>query len=329
MIYWGPRMLLFAVPRLSVGDALEVRTSMKGFLIAYLEDVATAAGDERYVPPMRGHFYDVVTFDDARPVRLRHDTVRTPRDKPIRYEVYNGEVRSALDLDGDHLVYRFWKEKLPASRPEPRSVAASDVQTKVVLATVPDWPAKSRWFATGAAAVAAEIPAFVREAPAAGGLAPALGGAKVKELIVAEQSPGLLSFRAKLEEGRLTAGPDGRVRIALPRVPGAVTGDGLQLFRQRRSRALRVPAPAREIVVSFTVPAGWEVEHLPQDAGVAAKAGTLRRTVVRDGRKVTLTTALELRERTVAPGDYAELRALFAALEALPGRTIVLRKGGS
>jgi transglutaminase-like putative cysteine protease len=152
-IYWGARMKLVPLPRLRIGDALEVRTYMKGFLIAYLDEMNEAGGegggadDERYVPPMRGHFYDVVFFQDSVPVKLRHYEVTTPRDKPVQFETYGGEVKSYVSFDDARLTYRFWKENLPAFHAETRAVAASDVQPKVVLATVPSWPEKSRWFA--------------------------------------------------------------------------------------------------------------------------------------------------------------------------------------
>jgi hypothetical protein len=152
-IYWGARMKLVPIPRLDVGDALEVRTYMKGFLIAYLDEMGAAgeagagADDERYVPPMRGHFYDVVFFQDAVPVKLRHYELTTPRDKPVQFETYGGEVKTYVSFDDAHLTYRFWKEDLPAFHAEARGVAASDVEPKVVLATVPSWPEKSRWFA--------------------------------------------------------------------------------------------------------------------------------------------------------------------------------------
>jgi hypothetical protein len=168
MIFWGARMKLIPLPRLNVGDAVEIRTYMKGFLIAYLDDLERAAGtaggeygdstgavpgedagdDERYIPPMRGHFYDVVYFQKRHPVRQRHYTVMTPNDKPVQFEVYNGEVASYVSYDEEHLTYRFWREDQPAYHEEPRAVDPPDVQTKVVLATVPDWPEKSRWFCT-------------------------------------------------------------------------------------------------------------------------------------------------------------------------------------
>ncbi len=194
-IYWGAQMKLVPLPRLQPGDAVEVSTYMKGFLIAYLQDdnpwgpvseptgagetpaepppapveqpapaeqpappaeqpaapveVAQAPEDDesRFIPPMRGHFYDVVYFQDHHPVKLRHYTVRTPLDKPLQYEVYNGEVKSYVSFDSEHHQYSFWKQDLPAWHEEHHySAGYPDLQTKVVMATVPDWQAKSRWF---------------------------------------------------------------------------------------------------------------------------------------------------------------------------------------
>ena len=153
-IYWGAQMKLVPIPRLGVGDAVEIKTYMKGFLIAYLDEMQAsaqgAAGGEddesRFIPPMRGHFYDVVYFQAHHPVKVRHYRVVTPRDKPVQFEVFNGEVMSSVTYDADQLSYSFWKEDLSAFHAEKRAVDYPDVQPKVVLATVPDWESKSRWF---------------------------------------------------------------------------------------------------------------------------------------------------------------------------------------
>jgi hypothetical protein len=95
---------------------------------------------------MRGHFYDVVYFHRDHPVLSRHYNVTTPRDKPVQFEVYNGEVASYVSYDADKLSYSFWREDQPALLQEPHAADFPDFMTKVVLATVPDWPEKSRWF---------------------------------------------------------------------------------------------------------------------------------------------------------------------------------------
>jgi transglutaminase-like putative cysteine protease len=199
-IYWGAQMKLLPLPRLEPGDAVEVASYMKGFLIAYLDDqdspwgpvgggqepaptpepepepspappalppAAAAAVEQaqaqasepvvaappeddesRYIPPMRGHFYDVVYFHDHHPVKQRHYTVRTPLDKPLQYEVHNGEVQAYVTFDEQHHIHSFWRTDVPAYHEEGRySEEYPDTEPKVVMATVPDWGAKSRWFA--------------------------------------------------------------------------------------------------------------------------------------------------------------------------------------
>ena len=69
-----------------------------------------------------------------------------PSDMPVQYEVYNGELKSSLWFDGDRQVYTWTAEDIPAIKREPNMVATSDCVTKVILATVPSWEAKSRWF---------------------------------------------------------------------------------------------------------------------------------------------------------------------------------------
>ncbi len=144
MIYWGGRMKLLTLPRLAVGDAVELRTYKKGFQIAYLAQVDV--DEERYIPPMRGHFYDVLLFADHHPLRVRHYELVLPRDKPVHFSVYNGEVYAAMSYTDSSLVYAWWAKDQEAAHHEPRQPDWSDFVPKVVLATVPDWPEKSRWF---------------------------------------------------------------------------------------------------------------------------------------------------------------------------------------
>ncbi len=150
MIIWGPRMKLVPLGRLRPGDAVEYVIRKKGFSIAYLggrrKNKGGTGEDERYIPPMRGHFYDSVLFQERTPILVKYYKVILPRDKPLRYKVYNGDVSSACDYTKDSLVYAFWKRNVPAFRPEPRAVAASDQCPKVVMATTSSWEEKSRWF---------------------------------------------------------------------------------------------------------------------------------------------------------------------------------------
>jgi hypothetical protein len=149
MIYWGARMKVLAVPPLEVGDALEVENTLTGFAIAYL---ASDGEEERYVPPMRGTYYDVILFGSnileqpTPPIKLKSYTIVMPATMPAQFETYNGEVMSATLFEDGKLVYRFWKENVPAYEEEPRSPGPADFVPKVVFTNVKSWAEKSRWF---------------------------------------------------------------------------------------------------------------------------------------------------------------------------------------
>jgi len=149
-IYWGGLQHLLSIPRLAVGDCLEIRTSKIGFNIAYLgadgNPLHSMAGSENLQPPMEGHWYEVMLFQANHPITKKRYAVHMPKDKPVQYEVYNGELKTSLWFDGDFHVYTFSDEDIPAVAREPRMEALDDCVTKVVMATVPDWETKSRWF---------------------------------------------------------------------------------------------------------------------------------------------------------------------------------------
>ena len=148
MIYWGRRMKLLPLPRLNPDDSIEMITYKKGFEIAYLRDEnSDVIDDSKYIPPMAGHFYDVILFENRYPIKEKKYTLHVLKEKPVQFEVYNGEVKNSLTFEGENkFLYTFWKENVPAWKEERRSVDATDFATKVVLATVKDWQEKSRWF---------------------------------------------------------------------------------------------------------------------------------------------------------------------------------------
>jgi len=132
------------VPRPRVGDAVEMVIYRTGFQIAYLDEPQDT---ERFVPPMRGHFYDIVIFGESSwPVLEQRYRVSLPRDKPLQFEVYNGPIHVATTFDDDFIHHEFWIRGLEPYSREPGAPYASDALPKVVMATVPDWEAKSRWF---------------------------------------------------------------------------------------------------------------------------------------------------------------------------------------
>jgi len=156
MIYWGAREKMVPVGRLEVGDGLETIVFRKGFTYALLQDpgsegvLASAANqvesdDERYVPPMRGHFYDIVPFWTSVPILVKTYTVSLPVDKPLQFEVYNGELTSWSHFQGDRTLYHWEKKDINPIKTEPNMVSLSDVAPKLLLSTS-DWKSKSLWF---------------------------------------------------------------------------------------------------------------------------------------------------------------------------------------
>jgi transglutaminase-like putative cysteine protease len=141
-IYWGAREKMLEVGRLDPGDALEVTMYRKGFTYALL----ATDDDDRYIPPMRGHFYDIVEFFGDNPIKQKVYTVSVPRDKPLQYTFYNGEVAASCQISGDRLEYSFSKKEILPLKNEPRMVAKVDVAPKLLLSTTSDWFAKSTWF---------------------------------------------------------------------------------------------------------------------------------------------------------------------------------------
>jgi hypothetical protein len=140
-IYWGAREKMLEIGRLEPGDAIQIRSFRKGFTYALLAD-----DDDRYIPPMRGHFYDIVPFWSSDPVLEKVYSVSLPANKLLQYEFYNGEVRVAATLNGDRKVYTFTKSNIIPLKSETSMVAWSDVAPKLLLSTSPDWQAKSLWF---------------------------------------------------------------------------------------------------------------------------------------------------------------------------------------
>ena len=142
-IYWGAREKMIEVGRLEPDDAIEIFLFRKGFTYALLMG---GPDDDQYIPPMRGHYYDIIEFWSSEPVLEKVYRVSLPKTKQLQYEVYNGEVRTSVKPVGDNMVYTFTKSDFTEPKSEPNMVAKSDEFPKLLLSTSPDWEAKSTWF---------------------------------------------------------------------------------------------------------------------------------------------------------------------------------------
>ncbi len=173
MIYWGARNKTIQFGRLEPGDAVEIITMRKGFTYALLLDENE---DERFIPPMRGHFYDIVPFWVSNHTLEKTYCVEMPSGKPLQFRFYNGgaeskvifgenkrkeaevlinphkkvsenkEIGTDMKPDSGKTLYCWTKKDMAPFKGESDMVAASDVAPKLLLSTSPDWKAKSLWF---------------------------------------------------------------------------------------------------------------------------------------------------------------------------------------
>jgi hypothetical protein len=181
-IYWKDRIKTLQLPRLEIGDGIEVAVFRKGFTYALLDEYAGSPGadaeapdfaggavqtrqggsaaaseeadtdardqpdDDRYIPPMPGEYFDIVYFTDSAPIVEKRYVLSLPAGKLLHSEVYNGPLYSATSYTEERTEYSWWGLDLPPRKREPRQPDQSDYVTKVVMATVESWEAKSRWF---------------------------------------------------------------------------------------------------------------------------------------------------------------------------------------
>jgi hypothetical protein len=157
-IYWNAAIKTLQMPRLHVGDGIEMRVFRKGYTYALLveEGTGSPAGgapaanhvpdDDKYIPPMPGEYFDIVLFRSSVPIVERRYELSLPSDKRLHSQIYNGPLYSSTTYDADTTRYAWWTYDVPPRPSEPRGAGSSDVVPKVVVATVESWEAKSRWF---------------------------------------------------------------------------------------------------------------------------------------------------------------------------------------
>lgn len=142
-IYWGARQIMIEPGRLQPGDTIDYKIMKKGFTYALL---TTPNDDDRFVPPMKGQFYDIVPFWCSEPVFKKVYRVSLPQEKELKFQFYQGECLSSVDSKDSCTIYSFTAEKLLPFEKEPNMLDLYDVAPKLMMSTAPDWHSKSRWF---------------------------------------------------------------------------------------------------------------------------------------------------------------------------------------
>ena len=143
-IYWGARQIMMEPGMLEPGDVIDYTIHKKGFTYALL--AAGESDEERFVPPMRGEFYDIVPFWAESPTVRKVYRVSVPSDKDVQYEFFQGECSSSVKFDGDRTVYTFAVNDAMPPKRETNMVDFYDVAPKLMMSSTPDWKEKSLWF---------------------------------------------------------------------------------------------------------------------------------------------------------------------------------------
>ena len=76
-IYWGARQIMLELGELRPGDIVDYEIEKKGFTYALLGNLP-AEDDSRFIPPMRGQFYDIVPFWANQPTVRKVYQVKSP-----------------------------------------------------------------------------------------------------------------------------------------------------------------------------------------------------------------------------------------------------------
>ena len=86
-IYWGARQIMLELGRLYPGDVVEYEIAKKGFTYALLAG-AESEDESRFIPPMRGQFYDIVPFWVSEPTLRKVYKLTIPKEKEIQFHFY-------------------------------------------------------------------------------------------------------------------------------------------------------------------------------------------------------------------------------------------------
>jgi len=143
-IYWGAREIMLEMGRLEPGDVIEYEIAKKGFTYALLRSVDD--DESRFIPPMRGHFYDIVPFWVDEPTVKKVYRISIPMEKDMQFQFYQGECTSMMHYENGRKAYTFLSENVLPFKRESNMVDLFDAAPKLFMSSTPEWKDKSLWF---------------------------------------------------------------------------------------------------------------------------------------------------------------------------------------
>ena len=142
-IFWGARQIMLELGRLQPGDIVEYEISKKGFTYALLNSLDD---DSRFIPPMRGQFYDIIPFWVTYPTVRKIYKVSLPMEKELQFQFYHGECTSSMIYENNMRSYTFAMSDIKPFKQEPNMVDLFDAAPKLFMSSTPQWKDKSLWF---------------------------------------------------------------------------------------------------------------------------------------------------------------------------------------
>lgn len=99
---------MIEIGALEAGDVVEYSIEKHGFTYALLDGMPS--DDERFIPPMRGQFYDIVPFWISEPTMVKNYTISVPQSKHVQYEFYQGTCSPSVRFADGRQILSFTVE---------------------------------------------------------------------------------------------------------------------------------------------------------------------------------------------------------------------------
>lgn len=134
---------MMEIGRLDPGDIIDYQINKKGFTYALLTG-GIGNDESRFIPPMRGQFYDIVPFWTTEPTVRKVYKVNIPMEKEMQFQFYQGECTSSMRYEDGRKAYTFCQHRHHADptrtehgRPVRRRTETDDVQHTTLARQIP------------------------------------------------------------------------------------------------------------------------------------------------------------------------------------------------
>jgi tetratricopeptide (TPR) repeat protein/transglutaminase-like putative cysteine protease len=129
LVYDRDKQVIVSFPKLEVGDAIDVKWTVRG-----------------KNPEYQGHFFTRYGFgDDRYPVVLDEMRMRLPKDRAMKYAVVGGKVEPKMQEDGTWRTY-YWQAKNRRELPQDENLPSKEeLRLEVICSTFTSWDEVLQW----------------------------------------------------------------------------------------------------------------------------------------------------------------------------------------